>query len=159
MIRWILLLQEFDFEIKDKKGVESLVADHLSRLSQEQLGSTSKELPIDDSFPDDHIFRVIKELLQLSSSLVPWYADFVNYLVCNELPVGMSYQQKKKFLSDVRHYYWDEPFLFKRCTDGVIRRCIPEVEVESAITHCHSLPCGGHASSSKTTTKILDSAL
>ena len=159
LIRWILLLQEFDLEIRDKKGAENLVADHLSRLTQEQLECTKDEPPIDDSFPDDHLFRIASDVLTLANSQMPWFADIVNYLVCNELPPKLSFQQKKKFLSDVRHYFWDEPLLFKRCADGVIRRCIPEDEVESVITHCHSLPCGGHASSSKTTTKILNSTL
>lgn len=135
------------------------MADHLSRLTQEQMECTKSDLPIDDSFPDDHLFRITEELLQLSTSNAPWYADFVNYLVCNELLVGLSFQQRKKFMVDVRHYYWNEPFLFKRCADGVYRRYIPEDEVESFIHHCHSLPCGGHASSSKTTTKILQSRM
>jgi len=46
LIRWILLLQEFDLEIKDKKGVENYVVDHLSRMQFEN----SEELPINDSF-------------------------------------------------------------------------------------------------------------
>ena len=50
LTRWILLCQEFNLTIKDKKGVENVVADHLSRLVPE---STSKGLPIGDSFPDE----------------------------------------------------------------------------------------------------------
>ena len=48
LIRWVLLLQEFDLEIKDKKGTENLVADHLSRLE-----GSSKEIQINDDFPDE----------------------------------------------------------------------------------------------------------
>ena len=56
LIRWILLLQEFDLEIKDKKGVENFVVDHLSRMQFENL----LELPINDSLRDDMLFKVTK---------------------------------------------------------------------------------------------------
>jgi hypothetical protein len=56
LIRWILLLQEFDLEIKDKKGVENHVVDHLSRMQFEN----SHELPINDSLRDDVLFKVTK---------------------------------------------------------------------------------------------------
>ncbi len=52
LIRWILLLQEFDLEINDKEGFENVVADHLSRLKQKDIGDI-EDLPIDDSFPDE----------------------------------------------------------------------------------------------------------
>ena len=162
LIRWILLLQEFDMEIRDKKGAENVVADHLSRLPMELLESSNNKVPIDDSFPDDHLFGIsIGQLLNtlelFSTHEVPWYADFVNYLVCNVLPPGLSHYQKKKFLHDVRHYYWDEPYLFKQGSDLILRRCVPYEEVGSIIRHCHSLPAGGHAKAYKTTTKILQS--
>ena len=50
LIRWILLLQEFDLEIKDKKGSENLVVDHLSRLDP---GHLPDDEPIDEKFPDE----------------------------------------------------------------------------------------------------------
>jgi hypothetical protein len=52
LIRWILLLQEFDVEIRDKKGVENVVADHLSRMSR---GQDDKE-PKEDKMRDDHLY-------------------------------------------------------------------------------------------------------
>jgi len=105
LIRWILLLQEFDLEIRDKKGCENVVADHLSRLlveSQEGL------FPLNDSFPDE-------QLLHISS--LPWFADIVNYLVLEQIPVNWSKQDKLKFLSQVKHFFWDDPYLFKVCPD------------------------------------------
>jgi hypothetical protein len=55
LIRWILLFQEFDVEIRDKKGVENVVADHLSRMNH---GQDDKE-PIEEKMRDDHLYRVL----------------------------------------------------------------------------------------------------
>nr|XP_027060713.1 uncharacterized protein LOC113687258 [Coffea arabica] len=89
LIRWILLLQEFDVEIKDKKGSENLVADHLSRLEYIPI---KDQVPIQENFPDEFV-------LALRNS--PWYADFANYLVSGEIQKGFNYHQKKKFLHDL----------------------------------------------------------
>ncbi|XP_052623609.1 uncharacterized protein LOC128128892, partial [Lactuca sativa] len=66
LIRWILLLQEFDLEIRDKSGCENLVADHLSRII-----SNETPLPLRDEFPDEHLFSLTQS--------IPWYADIVNF--------------------------------------------------------------------------------
>ncbi|XP_073138503.1 uncharacterized protein [Henckelia pumila] len=72
LIRWILLLQEFDLEIRDKKGVENVVADHLSRLECITDDAQNEVNDIDDWFPDEKLFAI-------ESS--PWYAHFANFLV------------------------------------------------------------------------------
>ncbi|CAL8112262.1 unnamed protein product [Prunus armeniaca] len=147
LIRWILLLQEFDLEIRDKKGCENVVADHLSRIVVEEQGEAV--LPLNETFPDEQLFVAqVKE---------PWYADFVNYLACGVLRNDLTYQDKKKFFSMVKHYVWDEPFLFKHCPDQLIRRCVPEEEQESILRHSHELACGGHFGAKKTALKILQS--
>ena len=146
LIRWILLLQEFDVEIKDKKGAENVVADHLSTLQNNAVDS----LPINDVSPGSNLMQVTS-----IQNYTPWYADIVNYLVCNKVPIDFGYQKKKKFLSDMKHFFWDEPYLFKHCADGIVRRCLPEGEAKSVIYHCHSSPYGGHASTRKTQAKIL----
>ena len=115
LIRWVLMLQEFDLEIKDKKGTKNLVADHLCRLE-----GPINEVQINNNFPDE-------QLLAMSEvSPVPWFADYVNYLVAKVIPPEFTYQQKKKFFSELRHYYWEEPILYRHCADQVIRRCVPE---------------------------------
>ena len=86
---------------------------------------------------------------------VPWYADFANYLASGVLPKDLTYQQRKKFKSDVKHYFWEEPFLFKIGIDGIYRRCVPFEEVSPILAHCHSSAYGGHASYSKTVAKVL----
>ena len=74
-------MQEFDLEIKDKKGIENLVADHFSRLE-----GPRDEVQINDNFPDEQLFEI--EGVQP----IPWFADYVNYLVAKVIPPEFSYQ-------------------------------------------------------------------
>ena len=69
LIRWVLLLQEFDLEIKDKKGVENTVTDHLSCLQVTNMHEPS----INDFLRDDMLLKV--------TDTDPWYANIVNYMV------------------------------------------------------------------------------
>ena len=87
-------------EIKDKKGKENVVADHLSRLIH---GSSEEEdmLPLKESFPDEQLWVV--------NGSEPWYADIVNYLVTDIVPEDLSYQAKRRFKFVARQYFWDEP--------------------------------------------------
>lgn len=145
LIRWILLLQEFDVEIKDKSGTQNLVADHLSRILRPEEGE-----PIKEVFPDE-------ELAVAQGNQEPWYADICNYKVLKQLPGGMSSYQRNKIRVESRHYIWDEPYLWKMCTDQIIRRCVEEREQESIMDHCHTKVCGGHFGPKRTARKILDS--
>ena len=90
LIRWVLLLQEFDLEIKDKKGSDNVIADHLSRL--EMIAEKEKETELLENFPDEQLF--------LLSVQTPWYADIVNYLACGVVPPEFSYQQRRKLRTD-----------------------------------------------------------
>nr|GEW78706.1 reverse transcriptase domain-containing protein [Tanacetum cinerariifolium] len=106
LLRWILLLQEFDVIIRDKKGAENLADDHLSRLENPHEGCHSN---------------------------------------------------KKNFFKDVKHYFWDDPYLFKICTDQVIRRCVHGQEAVDILTAYHNGPTGGHHGVNYTAKKVFDS--
>lgn len=135
LIRWVLLLQEFDFEVKDRKGCENQVADHLSRMEGEQ--KISDEIKINDAFSNE-------EILAAAVEKFPWYADYANYVVSEVIPDNLTFHQRKKFFHDMTHYFWDEPYLFQRYTYNIIRRCVPEVDVLCILEACHASPIGGH---------------
>ncbi|KAM2316657.1 hypothetical protein ACFX1S_000487 [Malus domestica] len=143
LIRWMLLLQEFDIEIRDKKGSENVVADHLSRLVHEE-----EVVPIPETFPDE-------QLMSIEVSM-PWYADLVNYLASKVIPSEFNKNQRDKLKYDARNYVWDDPYLWKYCSDQIIRRCVHDSEFQSILNFCHTYACGGHFGTQMTARKVLE---
>ncbi|GKB08847.1 hypothetical protein Tco_0837159 [Tanacetum coccineum] len=82
LIRWILLLEEFDIEIKDRKETENVAADHLSRIENDESSNDSE---VDDNFLGE-------TLMETNTKDDPWFADFANYLVGDIIPKRMTYQ-------------------------------------------------------------------
>ncbi|GKE59975.1 reverse transcriptase domain-containing protein [Tanacetum coccineum] len=152
LLRWILLLQEFDVIIRDKKGVENLTADHLSRLENpHQDVLENKE--ITKTFPLENLGMVTFH----GDSSTLWFADIANYHAGNFIVKGMSSQQKKKFFKDVKHYFWDDPYLFRICADQVIRQCIFGQEAVDILVAFHNGPTEGHHGVNYTAKKVFDS--
>nr|GFC16601.1 reverse transcriptase domain-containing protein [Tanacetum cinerariifolium] len=115
----VLLLQEFDISVRDKKGAENLAANHLSRLENPYQSVLDKK-EINETF---HL-ETLNMISFHGDSSTPWFANFANYHAGNFVVKGMSSQQKNKFFKDMKHYFWDDPFLFKVCADQVIWRCV-----------------------------------
>nr|GEV67943.1 reverse transcriptase domain-containing protein [Tanacetum cinerariifolium] len=137
LLQWILLLQEFDVIIRDKKGAENLAAGHLSRLENPHQDELEKK-EIIDTFPLETLGMIAFH----GDSSTLWFADIANYHAGNFIMKGMSFQQKKKFFKDVKYYFWDDPYLFKICADQVIRRCVHGQEAINILTACHNGPTG-----------------
>ena len=101
LIRWMLWLEEFDLEIRDRSKAQNLGADHLSRIER----SDDDASPIQDDFPNE-------SLLTLSASFPsPWFSNIVNYLDASVFPPLASIAQCDKLKSDTRYYSWDDPYL------------------------------------------------
>ena len=122
-----------------------MIVDHLSRA--EKTTVKEEEIEVAEKFPDEQLF-------QLSFQL-PWYDDIVNFLACGVIPPEFSYQKMKKLRTDSKFYIWDDPLVFKRGADMIIRRCVPESEQGKILQDCHASPYGRHFAGDKTTHKIL----
>ncbi|GJU56146.1 reverse transcriptase domain-containing protein [Tanacetum coccineum] len=129
LLRWVLLLQEFTFKVIDTKGAENLAADHLSRL-ENPYENVLDPKEVNETFPLETLNMVTSH----GNSSTPWFADYANYHAGNFIVKGMSSQQKNKFFKDVKHYFWDDPYLFKICADQMIRRCVAGQEAVDILT-------------------------
>nr|GFA54787.1 reverse transcriptase domain-containing protein [Tanacetum cinerariifolium] len=151
LLCWILLLQEFDFKVIDTRGAENYAADHLSRL----------ENPYEKVFDPKEINKtfLLESLNKIAHKdpSTPWFADLANYHAENFIIKGMTSQQKKKFFKDARHYFWDDPYLFRTCANQIIRCCVAGKEAIDILNACHSGPTGGHYGTNYTAKKVFDS--
>nr|GFC53173.1 reverse transcriptase domain-containing protein [Tanacetum cinerariifolium] len=148
LIRCVLLLQEFDIIIRDKKGTENLAADHLSRLENPHK-DVFENKNINEKFP-------LETLGKISSSSTSGFADFSNFYAGNFTVKRTSSQQKNKLFKDVKHYFWDDPYLFRICVNQIIRRCVHGQEAFDILKACHEGPIEGHHGTNFTAKKVFD---
>nr|GFA01348.1 reverse transcriptase domain-containing protein [Tanacetum cinerariifolium] len=130
---------------------ENYAADHLSRL-ENPYENVFDPKEINETFPLESLNKVSHK-----DQSTPWFADLANYHAGNFIIKGMTSQQKKKFFKDARHYFWDDPYLFRTCADKIIRCCIAGKEAIDILNACHSGPTGGHYGANYTTKKVFDS--
>ena len=134
-----------------------------------------EETALDDSLPVEHVYsislrsiteqptrpdcsNILEHLvcaIQKQYPHLPWFTEIANYLAAEKKPVKFTGNDKRKFLRGARHYYWDEPYLYRSCKDGVFRRCVSESEIPGILFHCHGSSYAGHFTTFKTVSKIL----
>ncbi|CAA7023867.1 unnamed protein product [Microthlaspi erraticum] len=151
-----LLCKETDFEFDEECHKSwTLLKDALvsAPIVKLQTGITHLRLCV------MHLTMQLEEVKALRDENLPWYADIVNFMVSGEVPSSFDAYKRKKFFKDARHYYWDEPYLYKRGPDSIYRRCIAEEDVQGVLEHCHGSAYGGHFATFKTATKVLQSGL
>ncbi|GJW10845.1 reverse transcriptase domain-containing protein [Tanacetum coccineum] len=151
LLRWVLLLQEFDFLVIDTKGAKNYAADHLSHL-ENPYENVFDPKEINETFP----LETLNTVTSHDDQNTPWFADIANYHAGNFLIKGMSTEQKKKFFKDIKHYFWGDPYLFRICADQIIRRCVFGQEALEILKACHEGPTGGHHSANITTRKVFN---
>nr|GFA91470.1 reverse transcriptase domain-containing protein [Tanacetum cinerariifolium] len=145
------ILAEFDFKVIDTRGAENYGADHLSRL-ENPYENVFDPKEINETFPLESLNKVAHK-----DPSTPWFADLANYHAGNFIIKGMTSQQKQKFFKDARHYFWDDPYLLRTCTDQIIRRCVAGKEAIDILNACHSGPTRGHYGANYTAKKVFDS--
>ncbi|GJZ83155.1 reverse transcriptase domain-containing protein [Tanacetum coccineum] len=130
--------------LEKHKETEDLAADHPSRIENPHMEVLTK--------------REITDVLKSKSSNdEPWYADFVNYIVGKVVPPNWTFEKRKRFFSQVKTYFREEPYAFKLCVDNIMRRCVAGSETLEILAHCHSGPTGGHHSANVTAKKVYKS--
>nr|GFA05602.1 reverse transcriptase domain-containing protein [Tanacetum cinerariifolium] len=142
---------EFDFKVIDTRGAENYAADHLSRL-ENPYENIFDPKEINETFPIESLNKVAHK-----DPSTPWFADLANYHAGNFIIKGMTSQQKQKFFKDARHYFWDDPYLFRTCADQIIQRCVAGKEAIDILHACPSGPTGGHYEANYTAKKVFDS--
>nr|GEZ05615.1 reverse transcriptase domain-containing protein [Tanacetum cinerariifolium] len=109
---------------------------------------------INETFPLESLNKVAHK-----DPSTPWFTDLANYRAGNFIIKGMTSQQKQKFFKDARHYFWDDPYLFRTCADQIIRCCVAGKKAIDILNACHSGPTGGYYGANYTAKKVFDSGI
>nr|GEZ37059.1 reverse transcriptase domain-containing protein [Tanacetum cinerariifolium] len=142
---------EFDFKVIDTKGAKICAADHLSRL-ENPYENVFDPKEINETFPLESLYKIAHQ-----DPSIPWFADLANYHAGKFIIKGMTSQQKQNFFKNARHYFWDDPYLFRTCPDQIILRCVAGQEAIDILNACHSGPTGGYYGANYTAKKVFDS--
>lgn len=94
------------------------MADHLSRLESNEVLVDEKDIKV--SFSDELV-------MVISHGSMPWYADYAYYVLCGIIPEGLNRYQRKRFLFDVKKFFWDELYVFREFGDHIIWICVPKL--------------------------------
>ncbi|GJT33657.1 hypothetical protein Tco_0924076 [Tanacetum coccineum] len=149
---WVLLLKSSNQVIDTKRSPRNLRPIFFRRL-ENPYENVLDPKEINEKFP----LETLNMVTFPSDSSTPWFADYANYHAGNFIVKRMSSQQKNKFFKDVKHYFWEDPYLFKICADQVIRRCVACQEAIDILIACNSGPTGGHYGANYTAKKVFDS--
>nr|GEY99322.1 reverse transcriptase domain-containing protein [Tanacetum cinerariifolium] len=125
-------------------------ADHLSRL-ENPYENVFDPKEINETFPLKSLNKVAHK-----DPSTPWFVDLANYHAGNFIIKGMTSQQKQKFFKDARHYFWDDPYLFRTCANQIIRHCVAGKEAIDILNACHSGLTEGHYGANYTAKKVFD---
>ena len=150
--RWILLLQEFNYEVVVKAGKANANADYLSR----QRGTEAVE-DIQAKFPDefsDEPDRKNAQVLHISGEEESEFSEIISYLVDQTYPAGLSREEKSVFQSKVAPYTIIQGVLFRIGADEQLKRCLEKRERKQVMRALHSGPSGGHFAATTTANRI-----
>ena len=128
IIRWLLLLQQFDLTLIEKPRKENVVAIFLSILT---LPASDEEM-VDDQLLDEHLFSI--------SVLSPWFSNIANYMVVVRFPPNLSSKEKRKIVRKSFPFTWIGGNHFRLGLDQILRRCVREEEVFDILSACHDRP-------------------
>ena len=144
--RWLLLFQEFEFDVVVRPGRENVRPDHLSRLEtgEEAIG-------IEDEFPNAHLFRIEAFPQEL--------ADIAQFLEEGKAPEELSKRQKKILAMKATTYTLINRFLYRLGVDDILCQCVLDHEKVSIMEEAHSGPAGRHFQVDTTSRKILQAGL
>ncbi|XP_059068626.1 transposon Tf2-1 polyprotein [Cryptomeria japonica] len=141
--RWLILLQEFTFNVVVRPGKSHVMANHLSRIKSGEPG----EEGVNEDFPDGQLFKI--------AVLPSWYEKLGQYLSTATIPGDMSPSERRKLALKSTMFQLIQGLLYKLGPDGILRRCVLEEEIPRVLRESHEGLAGGHMGPDTTAQKIL----